>query len=124
VPKASGGRSSRTFAKNMNRTELVEYLKAVSDVELEENITAGPGDGMSFRYSAAVAEKDRRKQKSEWDKLSADMFQRIQAHNDAMKVARDQLDHQKRVSLISTIVAVVAALAAIASAVASFLVRH
>jgi predicted lysophospholipase L1 biosynthesis ABC-type transport system permease subunit len=108
----------------MNRAELVEYLKTASDVEVEENITAGPGDGMSFRYSAAVAERDRRKQKSEWDKWSADIFQRVQAHDDAMKVARDQLDHQKKVSLISTIVAVVAALAAVASAVASFLGRQ
>jgi hypothetical protein len=59
----------------MNREQLVEYLKTASMVELQENITAGPGDGMAFRYSATVAELERRraetKSTTNWPMVSA-----------------------------------------------------
>lgn len=50
----------------MKSEELPNYLKQVSDLEIQENITAGPSNGMSIRYSASVLERERRLKKQHW----------------------------------------------------------
>lgn len=60
-------------------------------------------------------------QKKDFDIWTADMFQRIQAHDDAMKVARDQLGHQKSSSSKAMWISIAAALAAIGSAILAWL---
>lgn len=60
-------------------------------------------------------------QKMEFDRWAADMFQRIQAHDDAMRVAKDQLDHQKSSSSKAMWISIAAALAAIGSAILAWL---
>jgi hypothetical protein len=62
-------------------------------------------------------------QENEVSRWSADMFQKIQAHDDAMALAKAQLDHQRSSTNKAMWVSIVAALAAIASAIASFLAR-
>jgi hypothetical protein len=62
-----------------------------------------------------------RQEKKEWDKWSAEMFQRIEAHDTAMAVAKAQLDHQKSSSNRAMWISIAAALAAIASAILAWL---
>ena len=113
--------------RDWTETDLLRILAEIEDMP-NDAITDhifGPFRQKSIFVRKELANREReRTEKTQWDKWAADMFQRIQAYDDAMKVARDQLDHQKKVSLVSTIVAVVAALAAVASAVASFLGRQ
>ncbi|MDQ8200507.1 hypothetical protein QEH56_20240 [Pelagicoccus enzymogenes] len=49
----------------INKDNIAEYLKTAPDLEIEENIAAGPGGGLSYRYSASVAEKERRRKEFE-----------------------------------------------------------
>lgn len=51
----------------MSNEEESGRYRAMSDELLEENIAAGPRDGMHKRFAASVAEKDRRRREFEKD---------------------------------------------------------
>lgn len=44
----------------MTKDQLIAYLPTASEKELIENIAAGPGDSMTFRYHASLQELQRR----------------------------------------------------------------
>jgi hypothetical protein len=44
----------------MDKPTLIRHLRSAAEQELIENIAAGPGDSMSFRYHASLCEVDRR----------------------------------------------------------------
>ena len=44
----------------MDKPTLIRHLRSAPEQELIENIAAGPGDSMGFRYHASLNEVDRR----------------------------------------------------------------
>lgn len=102
---------------------LAEILELPAQPEAEAFFGAARRRESFVRAEIARREAEK-SQKSEWDRWSADMFQKIQAHDDTMKAVRDQLDHQKGSSRRAMLISIVAAIAAVASAVAAFWVKH
>lgn len=102
---------------------LAEILELPAQPEVEAFFGAA-----RRRAPLVQAELARREQAQvqslEQNRWSADMLQKIHAHDEAMRLVRDQLKNQKDSSRRAMIVSIVAAIAAVASAVAAFLVKN
>jgi hypothetical protein len=111
----------------METSELEALLAEILELPAQPEVEAffgAPRRRVAFVRAEIARRETEKSQKSEWDRWSADMFQKIQAHDDTMKVVREQLDHQKDSSRRAILISIVAAIAAVASAVAAFWVKH
>jgi phosphoserine aminotransferase len=101
---------------------LAEILELPAQPEVEAFFGAARRR-VTFVQAEIARREQEQVQSKEWDRWSADMFQRIQSHDETMAAAREQLNHQKSSSRVAMWVSIAAALASIGSAIAAFLVR-
>jgi len=101
---------------------LAEILSLPSQPQVEAFFGAARRR-VTFVQSEIARREQERSQSLEQNRWSADMLQKIHAHDETIRVARDQLKNQMDSARTAMWISIAAALASIGSAIAAFLVR-
>ena len=112
--------------RSMETGELEALLAEILELPAQPEVEAffgAPRRRATLVQSEIARREQAQVQSLEQNRWSADMLQKIQAHDEAMRVARDQLKDQKDSSKLAMYISIAAALASIGSAIAAFLVR-
>lgn len=112
--------------RKLNIDELESLHAEILALPAQPDVEAFFGEArrrVAFVQSEIARREQERSQSLEQNRWSADMLQKIQAHDETMRVARDQLKNQKDSARTAMWISIAAALASIGSAIAAFLVR-